>query len=299
MNKEKKRNKLSIWIICIVLLLTVGTASADGIDKIYISNSSGDTGSKITVSVNAENMKNLGSLQFDVQYDKNVLIAENVIAGNATTGGMFTSNIRITGMTIGIISTTGISGSGSIADIIFNVVGSKETSSPLTISMVSATDSKNNPIDILSIDNATFTVIGEGVTGTVIPTVTTSPTVGTSPTTTRMIPNPDNGSGGDTGVRSSSRNGETSNGNVSNVGNLNSSASTQVETPMVTTTKESTVSTTIVPEETVVPEETTEQQKKTQPENTQKSPGLGMVASITILSLIYILERKKRQRKQN
>ena len=284
-----KMNKISAIYIAILFVVSANIVSAGGIDKIYVSNSSGDAGSEIVISVDAVNMNDLGSLQLDIHYDKNVLVAENVTAGNATSGGMFTSNIKDTGMTIGIISTTGISGSGSIADIIFNVTGPNGTSSPLTISMMPPTDSKNGPIIVQNIDNATFTVGNIGIVGTV------SPTTGISPVTTRTVPNPDNGSGGDNGLRISTRNGGSSSGYLSNVGTSSGKTSTKV----VTTTNESTVQTTTVPEETVVAEETTKPQKTVQPNSIQKSPGLGIIASITILSLIYVFERKKRQKNRN
>jgi hypothetical protein len=284
---RRKMNKISVIYIAILFIVSANIVSAGGIDKIYVSNASGDTGSEIVISVDAVNMNDLGSLQLDINYDKNVLVAKNVTAGNATSGGMFTSNIKDTGVTIGIISATGISGSGSIADITFNITGPKGISSPLTISMTSPTDSKNGPIIVQSVDNATFTVGNIGIVGTV------SPTTEISPIATRTVPNPDNGSGGDNGLRNSSRNGGSSSGGFSNVG----TSSGKTSNIAVTTTNESTVPTATVPEETVVAEETTTQQKTVQPNSAQKSPGLGIIASITILSLIYVFERKKRNKR--
>jgi hypothetical protein len=288
---RRKMNKISVIYITILFIVfanivSAGIVSAGGIDKIYISNASGDTGNEILLSVDAVDMNDLGSLQLYIHFNKNVLVAENVTAGNATSGGMFTSNIKDTGITIGIISATGISGSGSIADIIFNVTGPNGISSPLTISMMPPTDSKNGPIIVQSVDNATFTVGNIGIVGTV------SPTVGIYPITTRTVPNTDNDSGGDNGSRIPSGKGSSS-GDLSNVGTSGGKTSIKA----VTNTNEYTVQTATVPEETVVAEETTKPQKMVQPNSTQKSPWLGIIASITILSLIYVFERKKRHKK--
>lgn len=285
-------NKMSIWFMCIAILLTINMASAGQIDKIYITNTTGDTGNNVVVSVNATNMKDIGSLQLDVQYDKNILAAENVTGGDLGSGGMFTSKINDTGkVTIGLISTEGISGNGSIADIVFRVIGPKGTSSPLNIIMTVPTDPKNIPIDVQDVVNATFTLSNAGTIGTVSPTVTISPTTTVSPTITKMVPNPDNGSGGDTGVRDSSRNGDASNGGSSSGGSSNISGgetSTYTKTPIATT-----VPTTLVSKETAVPERTADSDKNIESEKTQDSPGLGIFVSITILSTVYMLRRKK------
>ena len=99
------------------------------------------------VPVNLENAKNVGSLQMNISYDASVLEAMEVNAEELGEKAMVEFDISQSGVaTIGVIDSSGISGSGPIISVSFNILDQSATS-PLRIENVQAHD-VNTLIDL-------------------------------------------------------------------------------------------------------------------------------------------------------
>lgn len=170
MKKKHKRgidmvNK-NIWFVSfIILIMTIGTVSAGGLEILSIEgDTEGTIGSFANVYINATGADDIGSLTLELAFDNSVITANSVTKGNIIQDGSFDKNIDNANGTIklALASTEGNSGDGSIAKINFSVIGSEDSSSPLDINLIDLTDSNNTDIIPEEIINSTFTVIGDG-----------------------------------------------------------------------------------------------------------------------------------------
>jgi len=106
-------------------------------------------GGTVTVPVRLVNVRDVGSLNFDITYDSSVISIARVDKGSLLSGISFVVNPNETGVIqFGFATEDGVSGTGPIGYIICNAVGSAGSRTPLTISGVEATDSSGNPVTL-------------------------------------------------------------------------------------------------------------------------------------------------------
>jgi len=105
---------------------------------------------QVKVPVNANNAGNLGSLEFDLVYDPDVLQPEAVVKGDLADNAMIDFSFARSGRVwVALVDSNGISGSGSLAVISFRRVGSGQTAATLTLENVRAHDATTF-IDIIT-----------------------------------------------------------------------------------------------------------------------------------------------------
>src|SRR5660398_18595 len=200
---KKMKKIFNIMVAIAIVMATTGMASATGINSIGISgDTQGQIGDTVSINLDVSGMDGVGALQFDLNYNASVIKANSVAWGSTATGGLPSSSIDNSAgkVTIGVISTTGISGTGNLATISFSVVGNAGASTATTISLTTLQDIINGQVTTNpTINSGTFTVIGEPTTvPTTVPTTepttvpTTEPTTvpTTEPTQTPELPPP-------------------------------------------------------------------------------------------------------------
>jgi hypothetical protein len=142
--------KISITIMVIITIaMMAGMASASGVNSLATGGATtGTNGQDIFVTIEATSMSNVGSLQLNIVYDKNVITASTATTGGMTSGSLFASNIdNVAGkVNLGWVSTTGMSGTGTLVTIKFHVVGNRGANSPLNIKLVDITDPKSGHV---------------------------------------------------------------------------------------------------------------------------------------------------------
>jgi len=117
-----------------------------------------NTGETIDISIDMVNAQSIGAIDITLTYDSSVLTATKVSSSDLTSGSMISGNTDVKGtVTIGIVDVSGFSGDGSIAKITFEVIGSDNDTSSLTLSSVSASDTNFNDVT-LTTQNGKFTV---------------------------------------------------------------------------------------------------------------------------------------------
>ena len=101
----------------------------------------GGAASEVSIPVNIQGAAGVGSLQVEIAYDDTVLQAAAVEKGAAVGDALFEDNVGIPGLVIvGIVSSGGISGDGTVATITFQVNEEGGTSSPLIVQNLAAHD---------------------------------------------------------------------------------------------------------------------------------------------------------------
>ncbi|MDY6912091.1 MAG: cohesin domain-containing protein [Chloroflexota bacterium] len=112
-------------------------------------------GGTVTVPVRLVNVRDIGSLNFDIIYDSSVISIAMVDKGALLSGTSFVVNPNETGIIqFGFAKEGGVSGTGPIGQIVCNAVGSAGSSTPLTISAVEAFDSLGNPVALQTFSGA-------------------------------------------------------------------------------------------------------------------------------------------------
>ena len=146
----------------ITIAMMAGMSSASGINSLVTGGATtGTNGQDIAVTIEATSMSNVGSLQLNLIYDKNVITASSATTGGMTSGSLFASNIdNVAGkVSLGWVSTTGISGTGTLVTIKFHVVGSRGAKSPLDIHLADITDPNSGSVTIRpKITNGIFNI---------------------------------------------------------------------------------------------------------------------------------------------
>jgi hypothetical protein len=95
---------------------------------------------EVSVPLDMVNASNVGSLQIEMAYDASVLQATGVEAEELGKDAMVEFNTDTPGViVIGIVDSQGISGSGPVVSISFDVL-QKDSASPLTVSHAAAHD---------------------------------------------------------------------------------------------------------------------------------------------------------------
>jgi hypothetical protein len=93
---------------------------------------------------------NIGSLEFVLVYDTNVLELSNVEAGSLASSALVDTNFPSPGrLWAGIIDPDGITGDGPLAVFTFNRLGSASGPVPLTLEAVSAYDA-DTLVDVIT-----------------------------------------------------------------------------------------------------------------------------------------------------
>jgi len=114
--------------------------------------------STIQVPIRLNNASNIGSMNFVVTYSPQVLRVNKVDSGSLLSGALFTPNYQSPPeVRCGLATSGGVSGSGTMAYIEFQVIGTAGSSSPLTISELSTGDASGQSITVNS-QNGTVTV---------------------------------------------------------------------------------------------------------------------------------------------
>ena len=109
--------------------------------------------SYVDVPIHLTGAANVGSLEFVLVYDPEVLQVANVAPGTLANSAVIGSNAIAPGRVwVGVADARGIDGSGIVATVTFDVVGRQEGSSHLTLEQIVAHDA-TSLLDILS--NAT------------------------------------------------------------------------------------------------------------------------------------------------
>ncbi|MBI5196247.1 MAG: hypothetical protein HZA10_07985 [Nitrospirae bacterium] len=147
-----------ILLFCVAMFLPVSAFSA----VVSIPDTQVDAGVMIEIPVMVDNAAGIAGFQFTITYDLSVLRATGAVGGNLTTGWMITTNINTAGQIIvgGLdTSLTGLSGgSGSLAGLVFNVVGNPGDSTLLNFTFTKLTDTMGVVIPS-SATSGTFSIL--------------------------------------------------------------------------------------------------------------------------------------------
>lgn len=164
-----------ILFASIVLLITANIASASGLDTLSVSgDKQGTVGNFATIYINATGANDIGGIQLDFLYDPSIIIADTMTTESLAAGALPTFSIdNTTGkVKIGLISTTGITGNGSLVKINYSIVGTGN--STLNISVQNVTNTTNGIISVGNVINSTFEATTGQVTDTIAPTTNIS-----------------------------------------------------------------------------------------------------------------------------
>lgn len=124
-------------LILVVLLFLTSLASASSV-TVSVSDASGGNGATVEVPINLEEASNVGSMDIRMSYDAGVLHSLGVNNGELSKNAYIESNTAGDGeVVIALADASGISGSGPIALVSFEVVGDTGSSSSLILEEVS------------------------------------------------------------------------------------------------------------------------------------------------------------------
>jgi hypothetical protein len=124
------------------------------------------TGNTVTAPINVDDTTGHGlfSADFRLTYNPAVVTAAAVNLGSVTTGRTLTFNVPTPGtLVVSIFGSTPMAGSGTLATVTFNAVGSPGTSSSLNFSSFKF----NEGTPCLSTSNGLITILSGTITGTV------------------------------------------------------------------------------------------------------------------------------------
>ena len=106
-------------------------------------------GGTVTVPIRLEKAQNIGSMNFVLTYDPNVLRVNRVDKGAFLSNIAFAPNYKDPPVIrFGFAAKDGVSGGGSVAYIEFEAIGSGGSSSPLTLSVEVAKDTSGQALSL-------------------------------------------------------------------------------------------------------------------------------------------------------
>ena len=108
-----------------------------------VNDASGDYGTTVDVPINVSSTSNIGAIDISLTYNPAVISPTGVVANGTLISAtdLIANNTATSGIVnVSVASLSGINGTGSIAVIQFNVVGSGGATGPLTLSTVDAYD---------------------------------------------------------------------------------------------------------------------------------------------------------------
>lgn len=127
-----------------VAFLFAATAHAVAL-TLQVATVEGEKDSTVSVPVTATGTSNVGALQFDLLYDPQVLRADTVTRGAPEGNELVDFNASVPGhLRIGMVTTEGIKGDGTVARVNFHLTGDAGTSSLLTIENARAWDTPSH-----------------------------------------------------------------------------------------------------------------------------------------------------------
>jgi PGF-CTERM protein len=152
----KERCKERIWKLAIAALLLalifIPVIAASGVELSVNAPEEVGEGSTFVVSIDVEDIDDLNSAKFDLSFDSSVVNVTNVSDGNVdgTTipAQMWITEAGIINVIVDIPGIDGVSGSGSLATVNFEVVGGKRDESVLEISNVQLVDDEAEFIEV-------------------------------------------------------------------------------------------------------------------------------------------------------
>ncbi len=148
---------VSLVLIILLIALLGGSAEA-ATPQVTMADASGTQGSTITVPVTVSGASGLGSMDLIITYDPAVLTVASVDKGTLNKG-MLSTNTSAPGLiALSLVDPAGMSGSGDVAMITFNVIGNASQASPLTVQTVQAYDAGTFLDTPVTISSGSFTV---------------------------------------------------------------------------------------------------------------------------------------------
>jgi len=143
-----------------------GTSVVTGLGtKLVAESKTAIPSSTIQVPIFLNNASNIGSMNFVLTYNPQVLRVNKVDSGSLLTGALFTPNYQSPPeVRCGVATSGGVNGSGTMAYIEFQVIGTAGSSSPLTFSELSASTTSGQSITVAS-QNGTVTVASDKLKG--------------------------------------------------------------------------------------------------------------------------------------
>ncbi len=122
-------------------------------------------GGTVTVPIRLEKAENIGSMNFILTYNPKVVKVNKVEPGSLLSGVMFVPNWREPPVIrFGFATTDGVSGSGPLAHIEFEAIGSEGSSSPLTLSEILPKDTIGRTL-LLGTQHGMVTIEKERLSG--------------------------------------------------------------------------------------------------------------------------------------
>ena len=164
MNKRCKERMCELAIAAVVLaLIFTPIIAARGVELSVNAPEEVGEGSTFEVSIDVEDIDDLNSAKFDLSFDSSVVNVTNVSDGNVdgTTipAQMWIAEAGIINVIVDIPGIDGVSGSGSLAKVSFEVVGGKRDESELEISNVQLVDDEAEFIEVGKLSGAEIKVV--------------------------------------------------------------------------------------------------------------------------------------------
>ena len=163
----KKRCKERIWklVIAAVLLalIFIPVIAARGVELSVKAPKEVGEGSTFEVSIAVEKIKNLNSGKFDLSFDSSVInvtdVADGSLDGTIIPAEMWIADEGIINVIVDIPGISGVSGSGNLATVSFEVVGEKRDRTELVISNVQLVDDEAEFIEVGKLVGAEIKVV--------------------------------------------------------------------------------------------------------------------------------------------
>ena len=153
----------TISLICILLIILSATAAipaaAADMATIYANDVAAYKGNSVSVTINAENLNNVGSLDIEIYYDSSAVTLNEIKNGSLVSGCLVSTNKDVVGVaTASIVSLSGLSGKGTLFTLSFTVKSDcKAGSYPIVVAVGDAYNVGLQEISIAS-KSATLTV---------------------------------------------------------------------------------------------------------------------------------------------
>ncbi len=136
------------------ILLRGFTFEATGV-SLSIPNASADPAGSVEIPISVNDVGGLRAADIVVTFNSSVLSAQSVRLGNLVPGWMMAANTSVAGrVNLSLAGAVGVGGSGHLAHITFNVVGSPLATTPLTLDTVRVNDGAITE----TLTNGSFTV---------------------------------------------------------------------------------------------------------------------------------------------
>lgn len=140
-----KKKFLFAFLFCIVLVLASISALGAASVTLRAGTGQGESNSTVQVPIEVRGAPNVGALQFDLVYDPQVVQLDMVARGALAANALVDFNNSVPGRArIGIVTTEGIRGDGTLALVNFKLIGSAGTHSPLQIENARAWDTPDH-----------------------------------------------------------------------------------------------------------------------------------------------------------